>query len=410
MSTLAAARADNFYYDPERFDPSKRGRDKPNALANSHGALGKRAARLHEGILVIRFEMPHDSWCLGCGEHIARGVRFNADKSRDGAYYSTPIWKFVMHCPLCPQQFVIRTDPAGDDYEYVSGVRRKEKRFEPEAIGMPKSKSEQAAAAIATDAVYRMEHKLEDQRRAASATERLTAITQQQDVRWKDDYAANQAVRRIARAARATSAQQVAEGAARGLDMPLLPATLEDAAVASAIMSAQAVERAVPAAGPATMTTAAGHLGTAMLAATRAGAREVGVLASGQGGQAARRVDAAVTARGTAVTGSASGSDRAGQRHTVTAGFLSGQWMGGAGTTVPLHRQAAILGGSIFGSSRQPHEATASREAKPASGQAAPHRLAMQAATHRHPAAPLQRTAPPILAGPANKRPRQGTS
>jgi hypothetical protein len=77
MSSLAASRADNYYYDPAHFDPSKR-RGSANAIAGSH-PLGVRANKLKtEGILVIRFEMPYDSWCDGCGEHIARGIRFNA--------------------------------------------------------------------------------------------------------------------------------------------------------------------------------------------------------------------------------------------------------------------------------------------------------------------------------------------
>ena len=39
----------------------------------SHGALGDRARKLaSEGILVIRFEMPFNVWCLGCNHLIAK--------------------------------------------------------------------------------------------------------------------------------------------------------------------------------------------------------------------------------------------------------------------------------------------------------------------------------------------------
>jgi len=51
MSSLAAARADNFYYPPE-WTPDQGGLNK---FRGSNGALGKRASKLKtEGILVIR--------------------------------------------------------------------------------------------------------------------------------------------------------------------------------------------------------------------------------------------------------------------------------------------------------------------------------------------------------------------
>ena len=89
----------------------------------SHGALGDRARKLDQGILVIRFEMvgrarlpkaaaanaaaaawvrraappslcavpspplplslqPFNTWCSGCGHLIGKGVRFNAEKQQ----------------------------------------------------------------------------------------------------------------------------------------------------------------------------------------------------------------------------------------------------------------------------------------------------------------------------------------
>merc|ERR1712212_1374920 len=38
--------------------------------------------------------MPYNVWCLGCGNHIGMGVRYNAEKTKTGQYYSTPIYKF----------------------------------------------------------------------------------------------------------------------------------------------------------------------------------------------------------------------------------------------------------------------------------------------------------------------------
>ncbi|GLU04797.1 hypothetical protein SLE2022_219280 [Rubroshorea leprosula] len=69
MSSLAAARADNFYYLPE-WDPSQ------GSLNKFHGQhdLRERARKIDQGILVIRFETP--VWC---------------EKKQVGNYYSTKI-------------------------------------------------------------------------------------------------------------------------------------------------------------------------------------------------------------------------------------------------------------------------------------------------------------------------------
>ena len=56
--------------------------------------------------------MPYNIWCDGCKNHIGMGVRYNAEKSKVGMYYTTPIWQFRMKCHLCDNYMVIKTDPA----------------------------------------------------------------------------------------------------------------------------------------------------------------------------------------------------------------------------------------------------------------------------------------------------------
>ena len=56
--------------------------------------------------------MPYNIWCDGCNKPIGMGVRYNAEKSKIGNYYTTPIYKFRMKCHLCDQHFEIKTDPA----------------------------------------------------------------------------------------------------------------------------------------------------------------------------------------------------------------------------------------------------------------------------------------------------------
>lgn len=75
MSTLKAARADNFYF-PKDWDPSK---GTLNKFQNSH-PLGNRASKIGQGILVVRYETPYHIRCFKCERMIAKGVRFNAEK------------------------------------------------------------------------------------------------------------------------------------------------------------------------------------------------------------------------------------------------------------------------------------------------------------------------------------------
>ena len=85
------------YYPPD-YDPRK---GSLNTQLGQH-VLRQRASRLaSEGVLVIRLEMPFNAWCLSCGGHIGKGVRYNADKKEVGKYFSTKIWEFTMTCHMC---------------------------------------------------------------------------------------------------------------------------------------------------------------------------------------------------------------------------------------------------------------------------------------------------------------------
>ena len=46
-----------------------------------------------------------------CNNHIGMGVRYNAEKKKIGAYFSTPIFSFRCKCHLCDGWFEIQTDP-----------------------------------------------------------------------------------------------------------------------------------------------------------------------------------------------------------------------------------------------------------------------------------------------------------
>lgn len=123
----AERKATNKYYPPE-WDPSH------GSLNTFHGQhhLRERAKKIGEGILVVRFEMPFDIWCDGCGEHVGKGVRYNAEKKAVGKYLSSKIWNFRMKCHLCDNYFEIETDPKANDYVCKSGLRKKHEDWVPQ--------------------------------------------------------------------------------------------------------------------------------------------------------------------------------------------------------------------------------------------------------------------------------------
>lgn len=144
MSSLAAARADNFYHPPD-WDPRKQSRGEHAAGGGAKLSkedkwkahpLRERAKRLAtEGVLIIRFEMPFNVRCNGCGNHIGKGVRYDAEKRKIGKYFSTSIYSFRMlcHCEdgtsrTCqrrnPHWIEIQTDPKNADYVITEGAAR----------------------------------------------------------------------------------------------------------------------------------------------------------------------------------------------------------------------------------------------------------------------------------------------
>jgi coiled-coil domain-containing protein 130 len=260
MSSLAAVQADGYYIDPNKFNHKKRGRDSVNAIAHSN-PLGARAKRLKsEGILVVRFEMPHNVWCSGCERHIARGVRFNADKKASGKYLSTTIWEFSMRCPSCPNIFKIKTDPKNADYEMIEGCRKQSTSgsdhitgiddgddvdADDEALELLMSNDEVQSMTITQrrerkkqDPMFKLECETEDRLIAARDNERLIAIADAQESRYgADRLLANGAARRIIRESIKESSVRALEGAALGLEgIELLPATEQDYKMASDIM------------------------------------------------------------------------------------------------------------------------------------------------------------------------------
>jgi len=121
----------NKYYPPD-YDGEKH--KSLNSYRGKH-ALGDRARKIDQGILITRFELPFNIWCSTCDNHIGMGVRYNAEKRKIGMYYSSPIFAFRCKCHLCSGWFEIHTDPKNTRYVVVSGARKKDEDWNPEENG-----------------------------------------------------------------------------------------------------------------------------------------------------------------------------------------------------------------------------------------------------------------------------------
>lgn len=229
MSSLAAARADNFYYPPE-WDPSQ------GSLNKFHGqhALRERARKIDQGILIIRFEMPFNVWCEGCESMIAKGVRFNAEKKQVGNYYSTKIWSFTMKSACCKHEIVIQTDPKNCEYVIIKGARRKIEEFDSEDAETLALPADEERGKL-VDPFYRLEHQEEDLKKKKEAEPVLVRLQRVSDARHADDYAINKALRARLRSQKKRVAEEESVARKRGLAIRLLPASEEDNATVSRV-------------------------------------------------------------------------------------------------------------------------------------------------------------------------------
>ncbi|CAD6186575.1 unnamed protein product [Caenorhabditis auriculariae] len=187
---MGERKGQNFYYPPD-FDYRKH-----KTLNGYHGthALRERAKKIDQGILIIRFEMPFNVWCLGCHNHIGMGVRYNAEKKKVGMYYTTPLYEFRMKCHLCDNYLVIRTDPKNFDYELVEGCSRQEKRYDPSTIDQLGAVDRGFAQKLAADAMFKTEHVATDKNKGTSEESRVEKLEWIQE-RGRDDFSANQYLR-----------------------------------------------------------------------------------------------------------------------------------------------------------------------------------------------------------------------
>jgi coiled-coil domain-containing protein 130 len=179
------------YYPPDASDP-------PTFNASSH-PLGKRANKISQGILTVRFELPFAVWCDHCKPTaiVGQGVRFNAEKKRVGNYHSTPIWSFRMKHSACGGWWEIRTDPQNTEYVVVEGVKKRDYGpvdKGPEAEGELKFLTEVEKEKRRNDAFASLEGKLEEKGTERVNKKRVEELYDKAEV-WRDPYDVNARLR-----------------------------------------------------------------------------------------------------------------------------------------------------------------------------------------------------------------------
>ncbi len=193
MSSLSAARADN-YYNPPAWDPRRESRNQ-HQRRTGRGAARYKGHNQFSKAGVVRFEIPFNAWCLGCSAMIAKGVRFNAKKTPAGKYLSTPIFEFSMACHECSRPILVRTDPKNADFVFVRGARRKRESYSAAATGTVELLGPEERAAARADAMASLEVAETGRRRAAADKGTLQRLLERSN-RLKDDYAASSKLRK----------------------------------------------------------------------------------------------------------------------------------------------------------------------------------------------------------------------
>jgi coiled-coil domain-containing protein 130 len=179
------------YYPPDASNPP--------AFNQSSHPLGKRASKISQGILTVRFELPFAVWCDHCkpAAIVGQGVRFNAEKKKVGNYHSTPIWSFRMKHSACGGWWEIRTDPKNADYVVTEGAKKRDYGPEDkgaEAEGDFKFLTEEQKERRRNDAFANLEGRMEDKGTEKKNRERVEELYDKSEV-WRDPYDVNARLR-----------------------------------------------------------------------------------------------------------------------------------------------------------------------------------------------------------------------
>ncbi|KAK9701567.1 Protein saf4, variant 2 [Basidiobolus ranarum] len=137
-----------------------------------------------------------------------------------------------MKCHLCSGWIEIQTDPKNSRYVVTSGARQKEETWDPEENETIKFKDEDEAKKLSENAIFKLEHDVEDKRKADESKTLLTRLQDLNDKLWEDQYTHNQRLRKTFReekkflAEKKRQADEICER--NSLSIPLLEEAQED--------------------------------------------------------------------------------------------------------------------------------------------------------------------------------------
>lgn len=227
---MAERKATNKYYPPE-WEP-KHG--SINKFRGQH-PLRERARKLDQGILVVRFEMPYNIWCLSCNQHIGKGVRFNAEKKKQGNYFSTIIWSFRMKCHLCSGIIEIHTDPKSCDFLVVGGAKRKAESWDASAeeTGLFSLPTDEEKEKLVSDPFYNLEHKTADIQKGIQALPVLQLLQKRSEQINDSESRLNRTLRDKIRLEKMAEKVLEEEARSKGFGITLLPQSASDLQAAS---------------------------------------------------------------------------------------------------------------------------------------------------------------------------------
>uniref|UniRef100_A0A7S2LH83 Uncharacterized protein n=1 Tax=Leptocylindrus danicus TaxID=163516 RepID=A0A7S2LH83_9STRA len=230
MSSLAATQADGYYVPPDYYDSGAYKKQTKNQFNKSKG---------HNQFLtngVCRFELPYNGICLNekCGQIIRRGTRFNAKKTEcKEMYYTSKIYEFRMNCRRCGDcEFVIRTNPQGRCFDYLSGIKEKQEEFDTIEAGslgvidtdvgngiLPSAmvKGKGSLNIDANDDIAIMERQNASIRRANNQMDQLKQVYKFQRECMLDDAASNSKLRTAFRVDRKAKKKRQLNASALGL-------------------------------------------------------------------------------------------------------------------------------------------------------------------------------------------------
>lgn len=183
--------------------PEQEGTISGNQLHGKH-ALGARANKISQGILVVRFEMPFPIWCTTCPKPtiIGQGVRFNAEKKKIGHYFTSAIWNFRMKHTACGGWIEIRTDPKNTAYFVTEGARKRDLGEDKAVDGDIKILTDKEREDRRNNAFATLEGKVEDKQKLEHAKLRLEELQEVSEKQWEDPYERNKKLRNSFRVGR----------------------------------------------------------------------------------------------------------------------------------------------------------------------------------------------------------------